>query len=368
MHSDCFITAYDQECLAVYFAVVGNMTNTQQKVYCTYHQAPDHRFSGHPEAPIRTQGVRAWISDPPYPEITWLDFSPASEQECILVHRPDHLAFLKRESDKGSHQFETSPSYVTKSSYHDAMSAVGATLAVSRQIIFNGIGRGFAIVRPPGHHATSTESMGFCLLNNIAIAAADAVASGLKRVAIVDVDAHHGNGTEAVFWDTPEVGYLSIHESGIYPGSGQIESPRHARGRIINIPIPSFAGNKTYKQITDQVIQPWLKKIAPEMLFVSAGYDGHFSDPLTTLTMSTRGYYQLVADLAQLADHFCQGRVMFVLEGGYDPIALMDNTQASLAALSGHQDFVDHYGQGLGDQRDTQELINRVKEIHHLQE
>ena len=342
------------------------MTETQKKVYCTYHQALEHRFPGHPESPNRIQGLHAWVSEPPYPEIAWLDYNPASEQDVTLVHRPEHLEFLRQACESGGHQFEPSPSFVTETSYQDALAAVGATLAVSRMIIAMGTGRGFAMVRPPGHHATSSKSMGFCLLNNIAIAAADAVASGLKRVAIVDFDAHHGNGTEAVFWDTPEVGYLSIHEEGIYPGSGQMESARHARGRILNIPLPSFSGNRSYKLLMDQVIQPWLEKMAPDMLFVSAGYDCHFSDPLTTLTMSAEGSYQLVGDLAQLADATCQGRIMLVLEGGYDPIALKDNIQASLATLSGHQDFEDHYGKGPGDQRDIQPLINTIKEIHQL--
>jgi len=342
------------------------MIDNNQTVFCTFHQAPDHRFPGHPESPMRLQGLRNWTFQPPYPEITWLDFEPALEQAVTLVHSSAYVTFLQQECEKGAHEFEPSPSYVTETSYQDALAAVGATLAVSRKIIERGAGRGFAIVRPPGHHATSIESMGFCLLNNIAIAAADAIASGLKRVAIVDIDAHHGNGTEAIFWETPEVGYLSTHEGGIYPGSGQVESARHARGRIINIPLPSFSGNQTYKRLTDQVIKPWLEKMAPDMLFVSAGYDCHFSDPLTTLTLDTHGYYQLMGDLVQLADATCQGRIMLVLEGGYDPIALKDNIQASLAALSGRPDFEDHYGKGPGDQREIQPLINRLIEIHQL--
>lgn len=343
-----------------------NMTDIHKKVFCTFHLAPGHRFPGHPESPHRIQRLHDWSSQPPYPEITWLDYNPASEQDVALVHPLEHLTFLKQECKKGMHEFESSPSYVTETSFNDALAAVGATLAVSRRIIAIGSGRGFAIIRPPGHHATSMESMGFCLLNNISIAAADAIASGLQRVAIVDFDAHHGNGTQAIFWDTPAVGYLSIHEGGIYPGSGQVESASHARSRIINIPLPSFSGDKTYKKLTDQVIKPWLEKMAPDMLFVSAGYDCHFSDPLSTLTLSTEGYYQLVRDLVQIADATCQGRIMLILEGGYDPIALKDNIQASLAALCGRPDFEDHYGKGHGDQRGIQPLINRLKEIHQL--
>jgi acetoin utilization deacetylase AcuC-like enzyme len=342
------------------------MNNGRQNVICTYCEAPHHRFRGHPESPERIHGLRDWLTQPPYPEMSWLEFRPASEKDVSLIHTQAHLEFLRNECQRGSHQFESSPSYVTGSSYEDALSAVGGTLAVSRKITASDSGRGFAIVRPPGHHATGTQSMGFCLLNNIAIAAADAIASGLTQVAILDFDAHHGNGTEAIFWETPEVGYLSTHEGGIYPGGGQVTSASHARGRIVNIPLPSFSGNKSLKLLTDQVFKPWLEKINPDMLFVSAGYDGHFSDPLTTLTLDTQGYFQLVSDLVQLAEAYCQGRILLVLEGGYDPIAMKDNIQASLAALSGRRDFDDHYGKSPGDQRDIQPLITYIRQIHYL--
>ncbi len=363
--TELFEACFDA-CLRYTWLWLKRMVNTKNKVYCTYYKAPLHRFAGHPEGPERIHRIQDWLTQPPYPEITWLDFKPVSEKDVALVHPQKHLAFLREECQIGAHQFEPAPSYVTASSYHDALTAVGATLTISRQIIAEGVGRGFAIVRPPGHHAKSTESMGFCLLNNLAVAVADAVASGLSRVAILDFDAHHGNGTEAIFWNAPSVGFLSIHEENMYPGSGQVTSAYHARGRIINIPVPSFSGDKTFKLLTEQVVTPWLEKMKPDMLFVSAGYDGHFSDPLTTLTLDTQGYFLLVRDLVQLADAFCKGRILFVLEGGYDPIAMQDNLQASLAALCDRTDFEDHYGKGPADQRDIQSLITNLRQIHQL--
>jgi acetoin utilization deacetylase AcuC-like enzyme len=344
------------------------MSEIKPKVYCTFQDAPQHHFPGHPESPHRLHTMRGWLEQPPYPQITWLNFSPAQEGDVALVHRKELLAFLREESQLGAHQFEPSPSYVTQESYQAALGAVGATLAVSRQIYSNPSGRGFAIVRPPGHHAEPMDAMGFCLLNNVAIAAADAIASGLNKVAIVDFDAHHGNGTQAVFIDTPEVGYLSTHEWNIYPGTGRLESPQHAEGRIINIPLPPFSGNKAFRAIIKQVVGPWLRDFQADMLFISAGYDAHFSDPLTTLTLDTQGFYHLAQSLVKLADQYCHGRVMFVLEGGYDPQALKDNIQACLAALCEQNSYPDHYGKAPGYEADISGLITKLINRHHLQE
>jgi len=344
------------------------MSENKHNLYCTYQKAPGHYFPGHPESPKRIQSLSEWLEKPPYPEIQWLEYDAAEEGEITLVHTRDMLNFLKEESQKGSHEFEPSPSYVTEESYQAALGAVGATLAVSRKILAEGTGRGYAIVRPPGHHAEPDASMGFCLLNNIAIAAADAVASGLGKAVIIDFDAHHGNGTQAAFRETPQVGYFSTHESGIYPGTGQKLAASVAPGRIINVPLPSFSGNAAFTKIFNQVLEPWFEKFQPEMVFVSAGYDAHFSDPLTTLTLDTRGYYQLTRTLVRLAEEYCQGRIMFVLEGGYDPLALKDNIQACLAGLSGHGDYADHYGSGPGVKPPVDSLIDQIIQIHHLQE
>lgn len=312
--------------------------------------------------------MKAWLEDPPYPQMQWLNFEPAQEGEVMLVHDSALLSFLKDACQQGTHEFEPSPSYVTRESYDAALGAVGATLAVSRRIISDGNGRGFSIIRPPGHHAEPNASMGFCLLNNVAIAATDAVISGLKKVAIVDIDAHHGNGTEAAFWNTEEVGYLSTHETHIYPGSGSLSEAAHARGRIINIPLPAFSGNTAFIGIFEQIVVPWLRTYRPEMIFVSAGFDAHFSDPLTTLMLDTSGYHYLTQLLAEAADELCDGRIQYVLEGGYDPKALQDNIQACLAALSGSNDYVDQYGEAPEQSRDVMGLIESLRERHFKQE
>lgn len=349
-------------------ACVNVMKKDQTIVYCTYQDAPEHFFPGHPESPRRLADLRGWLDDPPYPEMQWLDFSPATEAEVALVHSRLLLSALAAECDQGPHHFGSAPSYVTEESLKAAFGAAGATLTLSRRIIAEGTGRGFAIVRPPGHHAHSDTSMGFCLLNNIAIAAADAVASGLSRVAIFDFDAHHGNGTEAIFFETPEVAYCSTHESGIYPGTGMTTTLPHAPGRIIDVPLPPFAGDSAFQAVLNGVVRPWLIAFQPEMLFVSAGYDCHFSDPLTSLSLDTKGIFSLSKDLVVLADSFCDGKIVFVLEGGYDPLALKDNLQGSLAALSGNNDYPDHYGKGPDVNVNIKSELERLRKTHKIQE
>lgn len=342
------------------------MNNNDQRVYCTYFDAPQHTYPGHPESPHRLVAMREWLSVPPYPEMLWLDHKPAAEADVMLIHPRPMLEFIKDACQQGPHEFEPSPSYVTESSYQSALEAVGATLSVSRRILAEGRGRGFAIVRPPGHHAEPDRPMGFCLLNNAAIAAADAVASGLSRVAIIDFDAHHGNGTQAAFWQTPEVGYLSTHEMNLYPGSGSLASAPHARGRIINIPLPAFLDTTAFLNLSQQVADPWLRNFGAEMLLVSAGYDAHFSDPLTTLTLDTDGYHQITQILVDLAREFCQNRILFILEGGYDPQALKNNIQACLAALCGRSDFPDQYGRSPGGCSNITAHIEKIRDIHQL--
>jgi acetoin utilization deacetylase AcuC-like enzyme len=342
------------------------MKSTMKPVYCTYFDAPQHKMQGHPESPQRLRGVKHWLANPPFDTIRWLSYEKAPLDSAAAVHDSHFLDALSAECQQGLHEFEPSPSYVGKTSFEDALNAAGAVLAASRAIISAGRGRAFAIVRPPGHHAESDAAMGFCLLNNIAIAAKDALRQGLKKVAIFDFDAHHGNGTEAIFYDVPEVGYFSIHEGGIYPGTGQMLSAPHARGRIINFPLPHHTGRKPIKGIMDVLVEPWLSAFQPDMLFISAGYDAHFADSLTTLNMDTKGFYQIARKLGKFADQYCQGRLLFVLEGGYDPLALQDNIHATLAALCDESDYPDHYGRVPESEMSLHSEIQYLQNLHRL--
>ncbi|QRN84161.1 histone deacetylase [Chloroflexota bacterium] len=342
------------------------MDEKQNQVFYTYQAAPEHSYPGHPESPERFRVFEDWLRDSSFPGMQQLNYQPATLGDLVLGHTQRMLEALQEECRFGAHEIEHAPTYVTPASFQAALGAAGATLAVSRKVINEDGGMGFAIVRPPGHHAAREQAMGFCLFNNLAIAAADAVISGVGKVAIFDFDAHHGNGIEDIFWNTEQVGYCSIHEQGLYPGTGEIEAAPHAPGRLINLPVPAFSGTKVFEQLFDQVVTPWLEAFQPDMLFVAAGYDAHFSDPLTSLTMNTQGFFNITQKLVDLADRLTGGKMVLALEGGYDALALSDNLQASLAALCGEDEYSDHYGKGPDQSRTIAPLIETVRKNHNL--
>jgi acetoin utilization deacetylase AcuC-like enzyme len=191
----------------------------------------------------------------------------------------------------------------------------------------------FALVRPPGHHAERDRAMGFCLYNNVAVAAAHALAQGLSRVAIVDIDVHHGNGTQWIFYDDPRVLYLSTHQFPFYPGTGAADEIGHAAGAgfTVNIPIEAGAGDGDYSLVYRSIVRPVLERFGPELVIVSAGFDAHERDPLASMRVSTAGYAAIVQSL-----RFSAGAagLALVTEGGYDLQALGECVEASIRVLS----------------------------------
>ena len=175
-------------------------------------------------------------------------------------------------------------------SWQAALNAAGGALACARAVLSGEASAGMALVRPPGHHAERDRAMGFCLLNNLAIAVHAALSTGVERILVVDFDVHHGNGTQDIFWEEERVAFLSIHQWGIYPGTGALEEAPHARGRIVNVPLPAHAGDQAFAKILEAVIHPLASSFRPQALFVSAGFDAHWSDPLASLGLSTSGF------------------------------------------------------------------------------
>ncbi len=294
--------------------------------------SPGHTYPDHPESPKRFD-----LLQPVFERCgaTRLETPSATREEISWVHRTGMIASLERACWRGDAIIDSAPTFVTRTSFQDALRAAGAVLACTRAVLTGAAENAFAVVRPPGHHAEPDRSMGFCLFNNVAIAAREALRSGLKRVAVVDYDAHHGNGTQAAFLGEDRVAYLSTHQWGIYPGTGWIDEARDAKKRIVNVPLPAGSGDQAYAQIADEIIEPFITEFAPALILVSAGFDAHWMDPITTLGLSTAGFHTLSRKLVDLAKVACEGKIVFVLEGGYDPMNMANGVEAVFAALAG---------------------------------
>jgi acetoin utilization deacetylase AcuC-like enzyme len=245
------------------------------------------------------------------------------------------LEQLERDCLRGPGIIDGAPTYVTGASFEAALQAAGASLAVTRAVTRGEARNGFAIVRPPGHHAEPERAMGFCLLNNVAIAALDALANGVERVLVVDYDAHHGNGTEKTLWAEPRAAYFSTHQEDIYPGTGRLDVAPHARGRLANFPLPPYSGAGCFELLFDLALTPLVRSFGPGLILVSAGFDAHWSDPLTSLGLCTSSYYSISKQLVDFADEFCDGKIVFVLEGGYDPRNVANGVAAVFSAMTG---------------------------------
>lgn len=298
----------------------------------TFVSSPQHIYADHPERPSRFD-----LLTPQLDLFTAqrLDTKPAMREEIARVHDPRLIAALEEVCKQGPAIIDYAPTFVTQSSFDDALLASGGTLSCTRAVLSGAAQNAFALVRPPGHHAEPNRSMGFCIFNNVAIAGHDVLEHGLERVAIVDYDAHHGNGTQAAFLNEERVAYLSTHQWGIYPGTGWFEEAPHAKKRIVNVPLPAYAGDQTYARIADEIFTPFIQSFKPQMLFVSAGFDAYWNDPITSLGLSTAGFYMLSKKLVDLAEEYCGGKIVFVLEGGYDPTNLANGVGAVFAALTG---------------------------------
>jgi acetoin utilization deacetylase AcuC-like enzyme len=305
--------------------------------YPAGHQA--HAQDGHPERPERVEAIYQSLD-----RIGWWDnflkIEPIRLLDEVLfnIHEPHYLDKLQEVSNRG--QWFDMDTYTTFDSYDLAMKAAGGAIAVASQVWNRTAKRGFALTRPPGHHATFNRAMGFCLLNNIALAAQYLLQiEGASRLAIVDIDLHHGNGTEQIFYNRDDVFFTSTHQSPLYPGTGDFRDigSGEGKGYNVNFPLPPFSGDQAYKTVMDDLIIPLLNRFKPEMILVSYGFDAHWKDPLGSLLLSAAGYQNLVELLRDWSDQNCDGRIALFLEGGYDLDAAKTCSQAVVAALLGEQ-------------------------------
>jgi acetoin utilization deacetylase AcuC-like enzyme len=256
-----------------------------------------------------------------------------AEAAARRVHEPSYVDRLRRAIERGDGLIDTSDNPISSGSWDAALAAVATTLAALESVLGGGEPRAFAAVRPPGHHAERDRAMGFCLLNNVAIAAEEAVTGhGLERVAIVDVDVHHGNGTQHLFEDRGDVLYASLHQWPFYPGTGAADErgTGAGEGATVNVPLPAGSGDGEYRAALDGVVLPALARFRPELVVVSAGFDAWREDPLGGMRVSERGFAEWGARLRAAADEHASGRLLMVLEGGYDVTALPGLVRAFL--------------------------------------
>ena len=300
----------------------------------TFVPSPNHVYPDHPERPGRLDVLKPRLDSFP---AKLIESKPATRAEVERVHNPELVAALERVCREDAPGIiDYAPTYVTPSSFDDALLAAGGVITCTRAVLRGEANNAFAIVRPPGHHAEPDRAMGFCLFNNVAIGARDALAHGMERVMVIDYDAHHGNGTQAAFLDEERVAFLSAHQfqPGFYPGTGAMKEAAHAKKRIVNVPLPARAGDKVYEQVADKIFKPFAESFKPQMIFVSVGFDAHWNDPITSLGLSTNGYFMLAQKCVALAEEFCGGKIVFVLEGGYDPVNVAEGAEATLHALT----------------------------------
>jgi acetoin utilization deacetylase AcuC-like enzyme len=293
-----------------------------------------HFERGHPERPERVEVIRTALSEvglwEQYPKLPAISLA---DDLIHSVHSDAYLNLLEMTCQRAGHL--DPDTYTTPATWDLAHLAAGGAAAVVSAVWEGKARRGFALTRPPGHHAMRGQGMGFCLLNNIAIAAEYLVRSyPVQRLAIVDLDLHHGNGTQDIFWTRSDVFYVSTHQSPFYPGTGGLEDTGSGAGKgwTANFPLPPGSGDSAYLTIMDELIVPLLDQKKPQIILVSYGFDPHWSDPLGQLLLTADGYGKLSQKLCAWADAHCDGRIALILEGGYD----LDAARAcSLAVTSG---------------------------------
>ncbi|MBC8367433.1 histone deacetylase [bacterium] len=259
---------------------------------------------------------------------------PLSETELTWTHDSTHVALVKTACRKGPTSLDAD-THVAPASWDAALRAAGAVVEASRKVLDGTYRRAFCAVRPPGHHAESDRAMGFCLFNNVALAAEALKREGLERIAIVDFDVHHGNGTQRSFWNDPAVFYASCHQYPHYPGTGAPEETggKDAPQGILNEAMPAGAGDLEYLAWHMGPLAEALRAFGPQFLLVSAGFDSHADDPLAEHRLSTEGFGLIGRVLVDLAEELCEGKLVAALEGGYHPRALPEGLEAFLREL-----------------------------------
>jgi acetoin utilization deacetylase AcuC-like enzyme len=302
-------------------------------------------FAGrsHPDQPQRAEAMIEMADHLDRARIVRFSPREATREEIALCHDPGYIAAVERTA--GLARFDFDPdTHTSPDSFKTAVLAVGGVLTAVEAVIDGAADNAFAIVRPPGHHALAARAMGFCLFNNVAIAARYLVERrGLKRVAIVDWDVHHGNGIQDIFYGSASVLYFSTHQFPFYPGTGALEEVGAGEGAgfTANLPMPASFGDHEYLRGFDEVLAPILRQFRPEFILISSGFDAHFRDPLGGMRVTEAGFAAMARRVKRLAAECCEGRMVAALEGGYDLRALTDSGRMVIDEMGRNPDEPD---------------------------
>ena len=328
-----------------------------------------HTFPDHPENAERLRAIEAALDSPALGLREYLvSLAPRSAtiDEVAQAHLPEYVSALRDAVRQGPGYVDHAPTYVVPESYEIALLAAGGAIRAVEAVVGGEAEAALALVRPPGHHAVPDAPMGFCLFNNVAIAARYAQRMlGIERVLIVDFDVHHGNGTQDIFYEDPSVLFVSTHQEGIYPGTGAADElgAGAGAGYNINLPLPAGAGDAAMRVMLSEVIVPAAARFRPNLVMVSAGFDAHWLDPLASLQFTLAGYAHLTRTLMAIAAEHCLGRMAIVLEGGYHLAALAGGVTTVVRTLMGETGFPD----GLGPApRGEPEVAGRATQYRRL--
>jgi acetoin utilization deacetylase AcuC-like enzyme len=329
-----------------------------------------HDDLDHPENAQRVRAiVEALQTSGLQDELTHLEGRYATIDEVSAVHHRRMLERIERMAMFGGGWLNPD-TYLVPESWDVALFAAGTVARAVEAVVSGEVDRAFALVRPPGHHATPSTAMGFCLVNNVAVAAHIARSKlGLQRVAIIDWDTHHGNGTQDIFYDEPHVLYVSSHTYPFYPGTGHWRElgAGAGKGTTLNIPLPPYTGDIAFVRVYEELVLRAVRRFDPQLILVSAGYDCHWADPLAPMRMSVAGYTALAQMITDLADEVCDGRLVLALEGGYDLQALAACVLATLHVLQGCPELArDPLGQQPEASHDLESLIANLQRFHPL--
>lgn len=296
----------------------------------------EHSAAGHPERPDRVIAILEGIADDPeLAALPWLASDPGRRDLPLLVHSEDDVRRVEGLAVKGGGWFDPD-TYCTEQSYAVALNAAACAARAADALMQGEARAAFAVVRPPGHHATVNVPMGFCLFNNAAIAVRTAQRAGASRVAILDIDVHHGNGSQDIFYADASVLYASLHQSPWYPGTGHAgeRGDPGASGATVNVPVPPGTDGVRWLELFDESVLPAVTAFSPDLIVVSAGFDAHRDDPLADLRLDDATYTAIAERVRTLADAHCEGRNLWLLEGGYDLRAITASVAGCLHVLA----------------------------------